>query len=113
MLLRWLALDLFPKLYGATTQNVVCCNTHSICDMPQHVQSLTFPLAFIHRLYGASVQSVISLNTQGTWGVVVKVLLCLVISLSYPLQFLPVSQILEMLAEGDFFSRLYLKMPSR
>lgn len=58
-------------------------------------------------LFGAHTKSVISLNTEGLWGALVKILLCLVISLSYPLQFMPVSQIFNMVAESDLVGRLH------
>ncbi|EKX44947.1 hypothetical protein GUITHDRAFT_39743, partial [Guillardia theta CCMP2712] len=43
-------------------------------------------------LYGDNTKSVIVLNVLGTTGLMVKALLCLVISLSYPLQFMPAGE---------------------
>ena len=51
-------------------------------------------------LFGAHTKSVISLNTQGMVGSVVKMLLCMVICLSYPLQFMPLTQIFNMVGRN-------------
>mmetsp|Transcript_26551 Transcript_26551/g.61629 ORF Transcript_26551/g.61629 Transcript_26551/m.61629 type:complete len:592 (-) Transcript_26551:5-1780(-) len=64
-------------------------------------------------LYGAHTKSVISLNTEGMTGALVKSLLCMVICLSYPLQYLPVSQILDMIGDSDVVNRVYIKIPTR
>mmetsp|Transcript_4860 Transcript_4860/g.15136 ORF Transcript_4860/g.15136 Transcript_4860/m.15136 type:complete len:242 (-) Transcript_4860:356-1081(-) len=56
-------------------------------------------------LYGNNTKSVITLNVQGMWGILVKCLLCLVIALSFPLQFMPAGHVLKMFSEHPLFLR--------
>uniref|UniRef100_A0A7S4KZA6 Amino acid transporter transmembrane domain-containing protein n=1 Tax=Guillardia theta TaxID=55529 RepID=A0A7S4KZA6_GUITH len=58
-------------------------------------------------LYGDNTKSVIVLNVLGTTGLMVKALLCLVISLSYPLQFMPAGEVLKAISESSISRSIY------
>eukprot|EP00286_Rhodomonas_abbreviata_P020766 CAMPEP_0181293090 /NCGR_PEP_ID=MMETSP1101-20121128/2874_1 /TAXON_ID=46948 /ORGANISM="Rhodomonas abbreviata, Strain Caron Lab Isolate" /LENGTH=521 /DNA_ID=CAMNT_0023397643 /DNA_START=92 /DNA_END=1654 /DNA_ORIENTATION=+ len=62
-------------------------------------------------LYGNNTKSVITLNIPGTWGIVIKMLMVIVIFLSYPLQFMPVVEICKKWADGTGFDMLYNRTP--